>query len=181
MTRKSTVNNSLYEGTSSNDKNLPAAGEALQPRLDTLDGDLQAQAKADGAANGTIEQVAGGLKRGQPLQRGSDVEIAGRIERELTRHFGTVPYSEGKFWRYVGSHWDPIPRDELRGLVHACDDLKWGPNCRAKVHGELAADAVRRGVRQDNGPAVILLKSDRRHFSHSRAKRVQAATSWITS
>ena len=39
---------------------------------------------------------------------------------------------------------------------------------RAKVHGELAADAVRRGVRQDNGPdAVILLKSDRRHFSHS--------------
>jgi hypothetical protein len=37
---------------------------------------------------------------------------------------------------------------------------------RAKVHGELAADAVRRGVRQDNGPdAVILLKSDRRHFS----------------
>jgi len=39
---------------------------------------------------------------------------------------------------------------------------------RAKVHGELAADAVRRGVRQDNGPdAMILLKSDRRHFSHS--------------
>src|SRR5438477_12285742 len=38
----------------------------------------------------------------------------------------------------------------------------------AKVHGELAADAVRRGVRQDNGPdAVIQLKSDRRHFSHS--------------
>jgi hypothetical protein len=42
---------------------------------------------------------------------------------------------------------------------------------RAKVHGELAADAVRRGVRQDNGPdAVILLKSDRRHFSHSSVR-----------
>src|SRR2546421_2093189 len=39
---------------------------------------------------------------------------------------------------------------------------------RAKVHGELAADAVRRRVRKDNGPdAVILLKSDRRHFGHS--------------
>src|SRR3977135_252436 len=37
---------------------------------------------------------------------------------------------------------------------------------RAKVHGELAADAVRRRVRKDNGPdAVILLKSDRRHIS----------------
>ena len=35
---------------------------------------------------------------------------------------------------------------------------------RAKVHGELAADAVLRGVRQDNGSdAVILLKSDRHH------------------
>src|SRR5277367_6864215 len=42
---------------------------------------------------------------------------------------------------------------------------------RAKVHGELSADAVRRGVRQDNGPnAVILLKSDRRHFSHSSVR-----------
>src|ERR1700719_2465180 len=42
---------------------------------------------------------------------------------------------------------------------------------RAKVHGELAADAVRRGVRKDNGPdAVILLKSDRRHFSHSSVR-----------
>src|SRR5205085_579665 len=41
----------------------------------------------------------------------------------------------------------------------------------AKVHGELAADAVRRGVRQDNGPdAVILLKSDRRHFSQSSVR-----------
>src|SRR5260370_2321653 len=37
-------------------------------------------------------------------------------------------------------------------------------DCRAKVHGELAADAVRRGVRQDNVPdAVILLKSDGPH------------------
>jgi hypothetical protein len=47
---------------------------------------------------------------------------------------------------------------------------------RAKVHGELAADAVRRGVRQDNGPdAVILLKPDRRHFqSFLCAKRVSA-------
>jgi hypothetical protein len=45
-------------------------------------------------------------------------------------------------------------------------------DCRAKVHGELAADAVRRGIRQDNGPdAVILLKSDRRHFSHSSLRR----------
>ena len=42
---------------------------------------------------------------------------------------------------------------------------------RAKVDGELAADAVRRGVRQDNGPdALILLKSDRRHFSHSSVR-----------
>jgi hypothetical protein len=39
---------------------------------------------------------------------------------------------------------------------------------RAQVLGELAADAVLRGVRQDNGPdALVLLKSDRRHFSHS--------------
>ena len=28
---------------------------------------------------------------------------------------------------------------------------------RAKVHGELAADAVRRGVRQDNGPDAVIL------------------------
>jgi hypothetical protein len=42
---------------------------------------------------------------------------------------------------------------------------------RAKVHGELAADAVRRGVRQDNGSdAVILLKSDRRHLRHSSVR-----------
>src|SRR5205085_8503300 len=63
---------------------------------------------------------------------------------------------------------------------------------RAKVHGELAADAVRRGVRQANGPdAVLLLKSDRRHFGHShhlslfgsaryRRERASAVGKWGT-
>jgi hypothetical protein len=94
MTRISTVNNSLYEGTSSNDKNLPAAGEALQPQSDALDGDLQAQAKGERVPKVMNRQAADGPKAEKPLRLkfGSDVEIAGRIAQQLKQDFGAVPY-----------------------------------------------------------------------------------------
>src|SRR5947209_2448234 len=84
------------------------------------------------------------------------------------------------------------PHAEIRAVrpndEHAAVAQARVMDCRAKVHGELAADAVRRGVRQDNGPdAVILLKSDR-HLSHSsvrsgfrRRERASAVEKWGTS
>ena len=61
-----------------------------------------------------------------PLQIGSDVDIAGRVAWKLMRDFGSMPYCEGEFWRYAGTHWEPIPEDEMRRLVHDCDGLPFG-------------------------------------------------------
>ena len=65
------------------------------------------------------------------LRYGSDVEIARRIEWELKRDFTVVPYSEGEFWRYTGTHWELFPQDELHRRVQACDGLPWGG-----IHGD---------------------------------------------
>jgi P4 family phage/plasmid primase-like protien len=62
------------------------------------------------------------------------VEIARRIAHELKQDFGSVPYCEGEFWRYIGTHWEPISQDELRRRVHACDGLRWGENGRVKLN-----------------------------------------------
>jgi len=60
------------------------------------------------------------------LLLGSDVEIARLVASQLKRRFGSVPYCEGQFWAYTDTYWEPIPRDELRRLVHKCDGLEWG-------------------------------------------------------
>jgi putative DNA primase/helicase len=64
------------------------------------------------------------------LELGSDIEIAKLIAWRLKRECGTIPHSEGQFWRYIGTHWEPIPREELRRHVHECDGLYWGENAR---------------------------------------------------
>ncbi len=49
------------------------------------------------------------------LERGTDVEIAHLIADELRRsHKPGVPFCEGEFWQYTGTHWEPIPASELR-------------------------------------------------------------------
>ncbi|HXU20722.1 MAG TPA: toprim domain-containing protein, partial [Verrucomicrobiae bacterium] len=55
------------------------------------------------------------------LEIGSDVEVAGRFYAVLVKKFGQVVHSEGKFWRYCETHWEPVPENELRCHVHAFD------------------------------------------------------------
>jgi Family of unknown function (DUF5906) len=62
------------------------------------------------------------------LELGSDVEIAEFIVWQLKRDHGQVPYSEGHFWRYIGTHWEPISREDLRRRVQQCDGMYWGNN-----------------------------------------------------
>jgi P4 family phage/plasmid primase-like protien len=57
---------------------------------------------------------------------GSDVELARLVADELGDDFGEVPYCEGHFWRYAGTHWEPIPEDEMRRRVQKCDGRQCG-------------------------------------------------------
>jgi P4 family phage/plasmid primase-like protien len=57
----------------------------------------------------------------QPLNIGSDVEMAGRVVQTLVEHFGEVVSCDGAFWRYAGTHWEAIADDVLSLTVHAYD------------------------------------------------------------
>ena len=59
------------------------------------------------------------------LSIGSDVEIARRVREDLTERHGRIVHAEGAFWRYGGTHWEPIPEHELRPPVHAYDGAKF--------------------------------------------------------
>jgi putative DNA primase/helicase len=56
------------------------------------------------------------------LEIGSDVEIA----KDMAAALRGVVWCEGEFWRYVGTHWEPIPRDEMRRRAQAYDGRRWG-------------------------------------------------------
>jgi P4 family phage/plasmid primase-like protien len=55
------------------------------------------------------------------LDIGSDVEIAHRVRTDLIERFGEIVHAEGAFWRYCGTHWEPIIDHELRRAVHPYD------------------------------------------------------------
>jgi phage/plasmid-associated DNA primase len=95
---------------------------------------MSAAAKSGVKAVSAGEAVNGSKpKRLPPLRLGSDVEIAQRIACGLERDFGSVPSCEREFWRYTGTHWEPIPEDELRRRVHACDGLPFGERGRVRL------------------------------------------------
>lgn len=73
---------------------------------------------------------------------GSDVEIARVAAWQLERDHGRVPYSEGQFWRYTGTHWEPIPRNKLRRRVHEFDGCYWGHNARKIRLGKARIDSI---------------------------------------
>jgi hypothetical protein len=56
-----------------------------------------------------------------PLQLGSDVEIANCVAQLLQQQHGEIIFSEGQFWRYLGSHWRQFDGHELRLAVHRYD------------------------------------------------------------
>lgn len=118
----------LYDGDPLEDKELPEPGSPPQPPVNTVDGVHQAETKGDGTARATIRRAARSSRPSKPprLKLGSDVELAGRIAWELKRDFDLVPYCEGEFWRYTGTHWELLPRDEMERRVHRCDGLPWG-------------------------------------------------------
>jgi P4 family phage/plasmid primase-like protien len=52
---------------------------------------------------------------------GSDIEIAECVGADLEETFGQIVSDEGAFWRWLGTHWAPIPEFELRRAVHLYD------------------------------------------------------------
>jgi P4 family phage/plasmid primase-like protien len=55
------------------------------------------------------------------LRVGSDVEIAQRLAGELRAELGELVWDEGMLWRFVGTHWQPYPKEQLRLRVHRYD------------------------------------------------------------
>ena len=52
---------------------------------------------------------------------GSEVEIAHLLYKILADRLGEFIHAEGRFWHYVGTHWEPIAEDALRRAVHRFD------------------------------------------------------------
>ena len=63
----------------------------------------------------------GGTPQRQYLEIGSDVEIAERVATDFRQEFGEVLFADGEFWRYVGTHWQPIADAIARRAVHLYD------------------------------------------------------------
>lgn len=76
---------------------------------------------------------------------GSDVEIAGRVREDLTSLHGRLINAEGSFWRFTGTHWEPVPDREMRIAVHAYDGASFntpaGDPSRVKL-GKSRIDSV---------------------------------------
>jgi phage/plasmid-associated DNA primase len=49
---------------------------------------------------------------------------------------------EGEFWRYAVTHWEPIPRDEMRCRAQVYDGLPWGANWRPVQLGKTRIDSI---------------------------------------
>jgi putative DNA primase/helicase len=65
--------------------------------------------------NGNAQQQLRGVPRGlQTLSIGSDVEIAYRVAQDMRHRFGEIVFSEGEFYRYTKTHWEPISEADTR-------------------------------------------------------------------
>ena len=127
----------VYRGSPSENKGAALTEQRRGARARPSTENTQRQSRsAKAKTQTTAAQQRVRKPRQKPLPRleiGSDVEIANRIKCGLERDFSSVPYSEGEFWRYSGTHWEPISRDELRRRVHECDGLPWGDNRRVRL------------------------------------------------
>jgi phage/plasmid-associated DNA primase len=61
----------------------------------------------------------------QQLFIGSDVEIAKGVAHDLLGEFGKVLFADGNFWRYNGTHWQPIDDPAARQAVHRYDGASY--------------------------------------------------------
>src|SRR5262252_3803653 len=100
---------------------MPTVDAGTPERSRTLTKSVYENGRGD--RNGLPARSRRASKKPPPLKFGSDVEIAQRIQWELQRDFEAVPYCEGEFWRYTGTHWEILLRDELERRVQACDGL----------------------------------------------------------
>jgi phage/plasmid-associated DNA primase len=78
------------------------------------------RAALDQAEVYTFEDNLGSARR-QRLHIGSDVEIAERVAADFRCEFGEVVFADGDFWRYGGTHWQPIEHVTARRAVHLYD------------------------------------------------------------
>jgi hypothetical protein len=72
-------------------------------------------------------KVYGNFATKTKLKRGSDVEIANEIAKDLRKkHANKVLASEGEFWRYAGTQWELIPQSEINRTVQSWDGKTFG-------------------------------------------------------
>jgi putative DNA primase/helicase len=85
---------------------------------------------------------SGAAQQGLRLLIGSDVEIAGRVARDLHDAFGEVVFCDGDFWNYSGMHWQPIDHAAARRLVHSYDGAAYDTPSSAPAAVKLSKGRV---------------------------------------
>lgn len=65
---------------------------------------------------------------------GTDVEIADSVLRDLAdKHLSHMVFCEGEFHAYGGTHWRPLPVEEIRNAIFRYDKLRFKPKSAAIV------------------------------------------------
>lgn len=67
------------------------------------------------------------------LDIGSDIEIARRVSNDLFSRYGNIIISEGRVWRYVGTHWESLSKSELHRVVHRYDGASFSKHGKVKL------------------------------------------------
>ncbi len=80
---------------------------------------------ADMNKTGRTPRVLSPLPSGIALSIGSDVELSRAVGMELHRKFGEIVHTEGAYWRFAGTHWEPIHDSEMRRAVHVFDGFPY--------------------------------------------------------
>lgn len=75
----------------------------------------QAAEEPEGEEPGEVTRTA------RQVAIGSDIEIAECVRQDLEEDFGAIVACEGALWRWLGTHWAPIPEHKRRCAVHLYD------------------------------------------------------------
>lgn len=69
--------------------------------------------EAAACGNMTPVRMAPGHSKLAALSIGSDAEIARYVTQDLESRYGPIVFTEGEFWHYGGTHWEPLSRETL--------------------------------------------------------------------
>ena len=82
------------------------------------------------------------IKRGR-FNIGSNLEIAKRFLEEFEPECGPIVYSEGNFYKYVGSHWALLDETEMKRSLNKYDGWRYGEKGVVRLNHEKTSSILR--------------------------------------